>query len=259
MRQTHLRPLSAQDQIEFLDRDPGTIPAARMVTGLLSKCAGLSEEEAAGLTAGQREALLLELRALTFGDRMACLLRCPNSGCGQKLDLDLRVSQLILDSKAVPGEIYEAAVDGWRVKFRLPDGGDQEAVAQTAYGDEQRALQVLLARCLQAVEHEGSPSREIPAALAERISAKMAELDPQAEIALDAVCPACGRTFRTILDTATFFFTEIASHARALLGEVHVLAAVYHWSEAAILAMPERRRRRYLDLVDASFSRRALA
>ena len=259
MRETNLRPLSAQDQIEFLDWDPATTPPARLVTGVLAKCGGLPEEEAARLTVGQREALLLQLRSLTFGDRMSCVLRCPRAECGERMDLDLRASELILDSPQKAAGIHEVAVDDWLVKFRVPDGADQEAVARMAYGDEQRAVEILLSRCVQSVERDGRRASGIPAAIADRISETMAEIDPQAEIALDARCPACGQAFRTILDTASFFFTEIATRARALLGEVHLLASAYHWSEAEILAMPEPRRRRYLDLADASLTRRALA
>ena len=259
MRETNLRPLSAQDQIEFLDWDPGTTPPARLVTGVLAKCGGFPEEEAARLTVGQREALLLRLRSLTFGDRMSCVLRCPRAECGERMDLDLRVSSLILDASPEVAGIHEAVVDDWLVKFRVPDGADQEAVGRMAYGDEQRAVEILLSRCVQSVERDGRRWSEIPAVVADRISETMAELDPQAEIALDAKCPACGKTFRTILDTASFFFTEVSTRARALLGEVHLLASAYHWSEAEILEMPERRRRRYLDLVEASLTRRALA
>jgi hypothetical protein len=252
MREIHLRPLSAQDQIEFLDRDPGTAACARLVTGVLAKCGGMAEEDAARLTAGEREALLLQLRKLTFGDRMSCVLRCPRVECFEKMDLDLRVSELILEPHPKAYGIHETVVDDWRVRFRVPDGTDQEAVARMACGDELRAVETLLRRCVQSVERDGRKWSEIPAAVVERVSETMEELDPQAEIALDATCPACGKGFRTILDTATFFFTEVAAHARALLGEVHVLASVYHWSEAAILEMPERRRRRYLEFAEGS-------
>ena len=99
------------------------------MTGVLAKCGGLPEEEAARLTVGQREALLLQLRSLTFGDRMSCVLRCPRAECGERMDLDLRASELILDSPQKAAGIHEVAVDDWLVKFRVPDGADQEAVA----------------------------------------------------------------------------------------------------------------------------------
>jgi hypothetical protein len=259
MREINLRPLSAQDQIELLDWDPATTPAARLVSGILAKCSHLNEEEAARLTVGEREALLLRLRGLTFGERIACALQCPQAECGARMDLDLTVSELVLNSHPEASRVYDAVVDDWLVKFRVPDGTDQEAIASIAHGDGRQAIEVLLSRCVQSVDRDGRRWNEIPAGLVDQISEKMAELDPQAEIALDGICPACGKAFQTIFDTASFLFTEIKARARALLSEVHLLASVYHWSEEAILMMPERRRRCYLELVEAALTRRALA
>jgi hypothetical protein len=259
MREINLRPLSAQDQIELLDWDPATTPAARMATGILAKCSRLGEGEVARLTLGQREALLLKVRRLTFGDRISCVLRCPQAECGERMDLDLKVSELLLNSHPEADQVYDAVVDDWQVKFRVPDGTDQEALASMAYGDEQRAMEILLGRCVQSVERDGRRWSEIPIQVVDRISEKMAVVDPQAEIALDAICPVCGKAFQTIFDTASFLFTEIKDRARTLLREVHLLASVYHWSEEAILAMPERRRRCYLELAEAALTGRAWA
>jgi hypothetical protein len=47
----------------------------------------------------------------------------------------------------------------------------------------------------------------------------------------------------------TFFWKEIAAHAKRLLREVHILAAAYKWREADILAMNPNRRQYYLEMV----------
>src|SRR5437773_12011973 len=83
-RAFRLRPLSGKDAVEFLDESP----RARTVTELLARCAGLSEQAAAELTVGDREALLLHLRRLTLGDLAPCVLKCPRSACGERMDLD---------------------------------------------------------------------------------------------------------------------------------------------------------------------------
>jgi hypothetical protein len=155
--------------------------------------------------------------------------------------------------------IHEATFDGYRVRFRLPEGADQEAVASLAQTDDNEAVQILLQRCVLEVEHGSDRLTEIPNTIADRISDAMALLDPQAELILEPVCPACGNRFRTILDTASFFFSEIKAHAHVLLREVHVLASFYHWSEAEILSIPEPRRKFYLDLVEAAHTPRGLA
>jgi hypothetical protein len=51
------------------------------------------------------------------------------------------------------------------------------------------------------------------------------------------------------VDVGEFFWEEIASYARGLIEDVDALASRYGWSERDILALPERRRRRYLDHV----------
>jgi hypothetical protein len=43
----------------------------------------------------------------------------------------------------------------------------------------------------------------------------------------------------------------VTTHARRLLREVHELARAYHWSEADILRLDRRRRRRYLALLES--------
>ena len=80
----------------------------------------------------------------------------------------------------------------------------------------------------------------------------MAELDPQAEILLDLVCPACDAAFRTLLDIGDYFYRELQGRAGYLYQDVHLLALHYHWSEREILALSRRKRRLYLDLIGAS-------
>jgi len=259
MCEANLRPLPVHDQIEFLDWDRRLVSPAQKVTSILAECGDLSEPDAARLSVGEREALLLRLRRLMFGERMSCILECPCADCREKMDLDLTVGDLLLPSSDSARRIHETSFGGWVVRFRLPQGSDQEAVASLALTDEAEAVQTLLNRCIVSAERDGERLSEIPAGIAERLSEAMAELDPQAEILLDTRCPACGASFRTIFDTASFFFAEVAEHARALLEEVHLLASHYHWSEAAILAIPERRRRFYLALTETARAQGELA
>src|SRR5215472_1846911 len=80
-REFRLRPLSAEDQLELVEDSLRATSPARTATVLLARCAGVSEQVAAELTVGDREALLLHLRRLTFGDRVPCILTCPREEC----------------------------------------------------------------------------------------------------------------------------------------------------------------------------------
>jgi hypothetical protein len=259
-RQAELLPVAGADEV--LLAEERSSPPARRVTRLLGRCVRrigelerVGEETVRALTVGDREALLLHLRRLTLGEAMPCVLACPD--CGEKLDLELQVGDLLLPPYAETRPRWEAVVEGrHRVHFRLPTGGDQEAAADCVDREGAEAAAALLLRhCVESVEdEEGRSVEDWPAAVARELPARMAELDPQAEISLDLACPACGRRFSALFDTASYFLGELAGDPARLFRQVHSLALHYHWSEPEILALTPRRRRVYLDLLAESMS-----
>ena len=62
---------------------------------------------------------------------------------------------------------------------------------------------------------------------------------------LTTICPTCGAETSARIDPHSFAFPDAA----ALLGQIHALAASYHWSEDAILDMPSSRRKVYANLI----------
>ena len=76
----------------------------------------------------------------------------------------------------------------------------------------------------------------------------MAEADPQADVQLALVCPACGHTWQATFEIVSFLWAELSAWAERTLADVHALASTYGWREADILAMSARRRQRYLEL-----------
>ena len=80
----------------------------------------------------------------------------------------------------------------------------------------------------------------------------MAQLDPQAEIELQLICPACRQAFSTLFDPADYLFREIAARGGDIYREVHLLALHYHWSEREILGLTPRKRWLYLGLLEDS-------
>jgi hypothetical protein len=85
----------------------------------------------------------------------------------------------------------------------------------------------------------------------DQISARLEEVDGQAEIALQAVCPVCRQEFRTIFDVTDFLLRELEGWERELCRVVHRLALAYHWSEREILEMSSRKRKLYLDMLES--------
>jgi len=262
-RQIGLRPLTGEDEA-FLQESGDLMPAAERTSALLARCMtqlghrALEGAEAGvlarSLTVGDREALLLHLRRLTVGERLLCVLQCPEQGCGELMDLELQVADLILPPYAEPHPEYDLVIGDngseRRVRFRLPTGADQEAIAPLAGTDVEAAANLLLQRCL--LEFESVQSEELPAAIQRGLAPAMKALDPQAELLLNMSCPSCGKPFSALFDTAAYFFKEIADRSAHLYRQVHLLAFYYHWSEAEIMGMTGNKRQRYLDLLAES-------
>jgi hypothetical protein len=267
-REASLRPLNGEDEVFLLDSGDLLLPAER-TTALLARCLtcleGLDrtaqppEALPRALTVGDREALLLHLRRLSVGERMACVLHCPVPDCGQPMDLDLRVTDLLLPPYAEVRPEHEATLgdDGTavHVRFRLPTGADQEAAAVLAVTDPEAATDLLLRRCLlQLAVGDGptmaiSPDSDLPDVVRRDLPSLLARLDPQAELLLNLACPVCGQAFTALFDAAAYLFQEVSERAAHLYREVHLLAFYYHWSEAEILGMTATKRQRYLDLL----------
>lgn len=263
-RTVRLRPWCGHDEVWLSEDAAAATPAAR-TNRLLARCLAGGEERARAafvrdLTVGDREALLLHLRRITLGERLSCVLGCP--ACGDKLDLDLDVGDLLVPPYEHRTRQHQATLDGddsFRVHFRLPTGGDQEYAAEQTGVDPSQTARELLERCIETIATGEDPATGgVPEAVAERLPKLMAELDPQAELWLDAACPACGEPFRALFDSARYLLQEIVQSSARLFHEVHLLAYHYHWSESEILGMTGRRRQRYLEmLADALGEERA--
>jgi hypothetical protein len=257
-RTVWLRPWTGRDEL-FLHEEARGLPPAARATALLGRCVWLDGGErpagpafARALAAGDREALLLHLRRVTLGDALACVLSCPR--CGDKLDLELSASALLLPPYPDAAEEHAARMGegdaALEVRFRLPNGGDLEHAAARAVVDPEAAARELLARCVRSVaDAAGRDVEGMPSAVAAELPGRMAALDPQAELLLDAECPHCGTAFQALLDAGEYVLQEAARACAQLFRQVHLLAFYYHWSEAEILSMAGSRRRRYLGLL----------
>jgi hypothetical protein len=267
VREAYLRPLCGEDEAFLLEAGESLSGPAR-VTALLSRCIlrvgadeNVTPQTVRTLTVGDREALLLHLRRVTYGERLPCLLQCINSACGERMDLELKVAELLLEPYAASREWHEVAVSAakktYRMRLRVPNGLDQELVADRAWTNVTDAENLLLQRCVESLSVESAPAEvsspltmdEWPAELADEIGQKFGELDPQAEILLSLQCPACERSFTGEFDAGAYLYRELRGHIPYLYREVHQMARSYHWSEAEILSMTPRKRSVYLNLL----------
>lgn len=150
---------------DLLPIERTTAVLARCVTHLASRAcegAGVFRD----LCMGDREALLLHVRRMTFGERMDCLLSCP--ACASRMDFQLNTGTLLVTNAEQPQQQYEEEfpLDGmsFRVKFRVPRAGDvQDALASTG-GIPRASVRDLVVRCVESVQLKAEATKEVPAA-----------------------------------------------------------------------------------------------
>jgi hypothetical protein len=185
-------------------------------------------------TLGERNAALLRLRQKLFGDALKSCVECPQ--CREQLEFTLS-GRALLGSAPVP-DCTHAQLGELRV--RMPTSRDLASFAGET--DEARASDMLLKRLVDADAAHG-------AITGDELSAALEAADPRMDVSLDLSCPACTHSWAAPFDVPAFLWEEIDVRARRLLDEVHALARAYGWSEGAILALSNARRRAYLERV----------
>ncbi len=191
-----------------------------------------------GLTVSDFEHLLLQLRVTRFGQMMNLSFVCPH--CGAMAEVSFRVADFLAGVKprTVGGVAPDTARPGWFLLngagFRLPTAGDLAAVA----GMEDPAPR-LAERCLDDVARR-PPHRA-------RVERAMAEMAPEISRPVVGRCPACSGAVRAGFSAVRVVVTEMVRAAGSVHDEVDLIAQAYHWPEAAILALPQERRRAYAE------------
>jgi len=263
-------PLCGRDEELLAERR--MYSSAALVTTLLSRCVlrigtirPVSAEVTRELLVADRQFLLLRAREATFGDQVQAALYCPWPDCGKSVDIDFSTKNIPIRESVEKGPTYsmelslEASLkdangkEYREVVFRLPNGGDQEAILPLLKENEATAFAALLERCVLSVGplktlDDGLISSLSPLARME-IEREMQLVTPKVELTMGATCPECEREFAVPFDLQDFFFGELRTSTDLLRREVHYLAYHYHWSEREIMEMTRDKRRAYIDVL----------
>ncbi len=258
VRSATVRPITGADQASLAER--GTqLTTSERASAILTLCARIDEAGDAAdavrrLSVGDREALLLHLHRITFGDKLRCVVTCPHDECGERMDVELDAPSLIVPPYEDAREWYDLAAESGRprLRFRIPTGLDQEAIVLSRPADADAAAVSLALRCVDLGAPDADTAAGLDAAAVSHVAEAMLDRDPQAEIVIDTTCPACGRAVDTVFDAGAFVYEELVASVPRLYREVHTIALRYHWSEANILALTQPQRKRYLDLLAES-------
>ena len=153
---------------------------------------------------------------------------------------------------------------GCLVTARVPTLADLDAALAAAGGsvppdgrDLAAAVAALVDRVVvELADDGGSPLPPAARAAALGDGALLAALDravreaePVVVDPVELTCPECGDRWHAVVALDEFAWTMTGRAARALLDEVHRLAAAYGWTHDAVLALPVAVRREYLERV----------
>jgi hypothetical protein len=198
-------------------------------------------------TLGARNRRLLALHRDLVGGALEARVTCADCAANSEFMVP---ADGILATPAPNPDARARLEDGDTVlTFRLPRMSDLTAMrGETAKGDPRRAV---VARC-------ACQAGPIPDDATHRLEALFDALDPAANIVVAIACSGCARPIAASVDLADFVARDLDRTVEALFHEVDRLARAYGWSEAAILALPPGRRRRYVAMVDAVGARPAL-
>jgi hypothetical protein len=236
-----MRLLSESELVSLWEKAVKATPGERTTLLLQTAMPGLDPAE---VTVTQRDRLLLQFKAMNCGPVLDCLTACP--ACRDQLSFTVSVADLLAGEVPRDSAItfdYEA----YEVDARLPTCADLAALGTEGTAHD------LARRCLTKVRQGDTtidPSLA-PVTLLEAFDAQLAlrDSDPGSTLVLN--CPGCGHRWQQELDPPRFLWAEVEARVARILGEVHRIASIYHWSEAEILGLNPHRRQRYLELVDA--------
>jgi hypothetical protein len=189
------------------------------------------------LPAADLDAAALIIRRSWLGDAIRTDTTCPD--CRERIDVSFAIGDYIEHHRPRRARgVARSAPDGWftlagaDVRFRIPTVADLLAAAAGG-----RLADTLSSRCVEAAE--------ISRALAGRLDRALSALAPSLDDLLGGKCPACGREVAVRFDPVGYVMADLRSAFSGIYHQTHAVASAYGWPEAAILALPSRRRRHY--------------
>jgi hypothetical protein len=241
-----VRALSEPDLVAVWERGMAQHPIDRALT-ILGGCSDEPWEALARATIGTRDAALLAVYERSIGGRLDAFAECPM--CAERLEYTLDTRELL--AKADQSHEPELSVMSGEISLRLRLPNSLDLAAAAACPDAETAGELLAERCIvEARSVAGDvPVKVLSSGVIEAAGAWIAAADPLAETTLELTCLGCGHAWWVLLDIESFLWAKIASGAKRLLREVHVLARAYGWREADILSMTPARRGFYLEMV----------
>lgn len=249
-RSFRFKPLTGELELCLSDAAQSSESLPARVTAVLSAALAVLGDKSPSmdlvrrLSVGDRQFLMQRLA--THIDDAVVWLRAACGECGDLFEISFRQSELPAKpaGKAFPETEVQTSLG--KLRARVPCGADQEAIA--AIPDDDAALLALLKRLLR--DHNSRPVdvRKLTPEDIERVEAVVEAMSAEVAAESQTRCPHCKA--ETTVSISPYRFLDTLP--TQIFSEIHALAAGYHWSEQAILALPRTRRHIYLRLLDQS-------
>lgn len=222
-------------------------PTQRAITLLAAACPSISHDDFMGMTIGERDRLLLDLREKIFGQVINAITICPE--CGEEMEIEFLTGNVREPSETPQNTVLSLERDDYSIAFRLPTSEDLSSIDDTQ--DPEGSRISLLNQCIVTCSHGEEPCgiHSIPPDILDAIEEEMMRADPQADVTLSLQCYVCDHQWQTTFDIVSYLWAELTALAKRTMYEIHVLASAYGWDEADILAMSPWKRERYLEMI----------
>ncbi len=206
----------------------------------------VNAERVADLCVADRQYLMVRLAAILDGEQMWLQVTCTH--CDSLFDAEVRRCDLPVKPAGENFPVVTLRIKEWDIDTRVPTGADQQRIGNSS---EEEAMQQLLQNCILSV-NGNLPEKDFVKNLTESdidtIDEALEEVSPAVCNQLCLTCPECGGGQHAELDH--YGLAGINKHF--FYGEIHTLASHYHWSEQAILELPQVKRHLYLNLINRS-------
>ena len=238
--------LEADLNIDFASPNRAALASCLLELCAVDPTGVFSERFFRDLSIGKRIECLLVLAA---GGREATLgfpLRCKV--CAEEIEFELPLQEISeVQHGADLTETVGVDISGRRINFRKPTGRDQEEWSRMRFTDESDAARVMI---ITLAELPG-PLEGIQPDEFSTVEELLEGADPLVAFSCSVRCGECGELNEHEIDLMETALGMLHRAQHQLIVAVHRLASHYHWSEQEIFAVPDWRRRQYLQLIEA--------
>ncbi|HEY5960472.1 MAG TPA: hypothetical protein VIV60_28155 [Polyangiaceae bacterium] len=209
-----LRPMTGHEE-QLIEEQTRYGNSAALCNALLARCLcrpgdepGTNAERVNELLVAERDAALVKLRRITFGDKVDSEANCPRCRALVAMSFDLK--ELELQAREVPEAIELVMWDGRIAELRLPTARDQADLLAVDLSTDAERRTWLLARSLQKLGGVSGPfAVELVHGFDSRTRTELEfELNrviPDLDLNASAKCQDCGHEFAAPFDVSSFF------------------------------------------------------